>query len=123
MGKSSRISRAQSGPGRRQAQARLERIRRQISELDYICSGTLHRRTKVCGKQGCVCARDPEARHGPYYEWSRLEGGRLVHTILPAPLAALFVRALRNRRRLGRLIRIWEQESVRNLNARTDQNP
>jgi hypothetical protein len=32
-----------------------------------------------CGKPGCRCASDPAARHGPYYEWSHMLKGKLVH--------------------------------------------
>jgi hypothetical protein len=91
----------------------LEEIRRRIAEIDYICSGTLLRRTKVCGKPGCACARDPRARHGPYYEWSRREKGRQVVTVIPVALAPSFHRAIRNYRRVLRLLRLWERESVR----------
>ena len=45
------------------------RIRSAFAEVEYISSGTLHTRMKVCGKSGCRCAQDPQARHGPYYEW------------------------------------------------------
>jgi hypothetical protein len=26
-----------------------------------------------------TCATDPSARHGPYYEWGHMRGGKLVH--------------------------------------------
>ena len=73
---------------------RIEQIRRRITGMDYVCSGTLLKRTKVCGKPGCRCAQDPAARHGPYYEWSRLEGGRLVHSVLPPAQARQVARAI-----------------------------
>ena len=40
--------------------------------MDYLCSGTLLRRMKMCGKPGCRCSEDPDARHGPYYEWGHM---------------------------------------------------
>jgi hypothetical protein len=59
-------------PGRRehiirQARERLARIRATLNGMDYLCSGTLLERMKMCGKPGCRCAQDPLARHGPYY--------------------------------------------------------
>ena len=96
---------------------RLSRVRDAITALDYICSGTLHRRMKMCGKAQCPCARDPKARHGPYYQWSRREGGRQVHTIVPPELVPRFRDAVKNYRELRRCLRTWERESVAALLA------
>jgi hypothetical protein len=94
---------------------RLQRIRKQIIELGPVCSGTLVHRTKVCGNPSCACATDPEARHGPYYQWRRWEKARRVDMSLPDSAAPGMARAIRNHRRLRRLIRLWERESVRVL--------
>jgi len=97
--------------------ARIEELKHEILDLDLIASGTLVRRTKVCGKPSCRCATDPEARHGPYYEWGRLEAGkRISSTVSPEKGRRLRV-ALRNRRRLKTLVRRWERESGRLLDA------
>ena len=88
-------------------------IRAELAAIDYICSGTLLSRTKVCGKPNCACASSRDARHGPYYEWSRLEKGRLAHVVLPADSVPLFRQAVANYRRLRKLLRKWERESVR----------
>ena len=61
------------------ARLRIERIRDALAAIDYLCSGTLLERTKVCGKPNCRCATDPAARHGPYYEWGHMRAGKLVH--------------------------------------------
>ena len=110
-------------PAHRRAQARLQQIRQSLSEIDYIVSGTLLRRTKQCGKPSCACATDAAARHGPYYEWSRLERARLVHTVLPRSLGPVFARALKNYRQLRRLLRRWERESVKALTTETEDDP
>ena len=92
--------------------ARIEELKQQILELDLVVSGTLVRRTKVCGKPGCRCATDPAARHGPYHEWGRIErGSRTTTTVTPEKGRRLRA-ALRNRRRLKTLVRRWERESV-----------
>ena len=62
-----------------QAREKIHRIRQALGEIDSLCSGTLLSRMKVCGKPGCRCAHDPQARHGPYYEWGHMKGGVLVH--------------------------------------------
>ena len=58
--------------------------------MEYLCSGTLLERRKMCGKPGCRCAQDPQARHGPYYEWGHMKAGKLVHrTVSPEQAASL----------------------------------
>lgn len=113
---------AQTARARTQARQRIIKLQQKIAQLDYICPGTLLHRKKVCGRPGCRCATDPAARHGPYYEWGRLERGRLVHTQLTSQEGERFAQAIRNYRLLRRLLRRWTQESVRGILAEsTDQ--
>jgi hypothetical protein len=82
----------------KQARERIARIRASFDAMDYLCSGTLLRSMKVCGKPGCRCAEDPDARHGPYYEWGHMKGGKLVHRMVTPEQAALLRRAIVNYR-------------------------
>ena len=75
---------------------RIENIRQALGGIDHLCSGTLLKRTKVCGKAGCRCATDPSARHGPYYEWGHMRGDKLVHRSVTAEQAALLEQAIAN---------------------------
>jgi hypothetical protein len=101
----------------RQARARIARIREAIQAVDYLCSGTLLRRTKLCGKPGCRCAQDPAARHGPYYEWGHMKGGKLVHRMISTRQAARLRAAIKNYRTVRRLLRAWEAETERVIEA------
>jgi len=104
---------SRAGPGSRtQIRRRTQALRRRISALDYLASGTLHSRTKVCGRPNCRCAKDPRARHGPYHEWSRRSQGRLVHRILTAEQAELIARAIANYHELLELVARWEEETA-----------
>lgn len=38
--------------------------------------GSLGERFIKCGKARCACARDEQARHGPYFSLTRARGGR-----------------------------------------------
>jgi len=87
-------------------------IRRAIDELDYLCAGTLLERTKLCGHAGCCCGTDPKARHGPYFEWSRRQEGRLVHSVVSPEQAKLLTRAIANYRRLQHLIGRWQSKTA-----------
>jgi len=101
-----------SKPSRRRLRQRTAELRRAISAMDYACSGTLHSRTRACGKPNCRCASGPEAWHGPYHDWSRRKGGRLVHRALSPEQAALIERGIANRREIERLLAKWEEETA-----------
>jgi hypothetical protein len=87
-------------------------LRRAISAMDYACSGTLHSRTRPCGKANCRCATGKDAWHGPYHEWSRRKEGRLVHSVLSPDQTALIRRGIANRRQIDRLLALWEDETA-----------
>jgi hypothetical protein len=111
------MARRTSDARRRAALDRMAHIRARIARIDRLCSGTLLRRTKRCGKPGCRCAEDPAARHGPYYEWGRMQGGRLVHRMVSPAAAALLREAIGNYRTVRRLLRAWENETVKLIDA------
>lgn len=105
------------------ADVRIRRIQEQILAIDYVSSGTLVTRTKVCGKPGCRCASDPEARHGPYHEWGYMKDGRQVHRMLSAEQASILKKAIANYRAVMRLLRDWERQTLRLLDAQTPRKP
>lgn len=80
--------------------------------MDYASSGTLHSRTRPCGKPNCRCAADVDAWHGPYHDWTRRKDGRLVHSAVSADQAKLIKRAIANRREIDRVLAQWEAETV-----------
>ena len=101
------------------AHARIAEIHRILATLRYLSSGTLLKRTKLCGNPRCRCASDPAARHGPYYEWSYLKGGKLRHRTLTAAQAERMQLAIANYRKAKKLLKAWEVQSLRliELNA------
>lgn len=94
-----------------QSRDKIDRIRQALSQIDTVCSGTLLKRMKVCGKPGCRCAHDPLARHGPYYEWGHMKGGVLVHRSVTPRQAQLLQLAIANHRTAKKLMRAWEEET------------
>ena len=106
-----------------QARERIARIRAALSAMDYLCSGTLLRRMKVCGKAGCRCAQDPSARHGPYYEWGHIKGGKLVHRTLSAEQAEILQLAIANYREAKKLMKEWEEATERLIDAQAPRKP
>ena len=99
-------------------------LRRRIQALDGVLSGTVHVRTKVCGKPNCRCAQDPDARHGPYIEWSHRQDNRLVHRILTPEQAELVQRAIANYRTIQDLLGLWESKTIEAIfPGGKDRNP
>lgn len=107
----------------KRALERIARIREALSAIDHLCSGTLLQRTKVCGKPGCRCAQDPSARHGPYYEWGHMKGGKLVHRTVTPEQATILQLAIANHRKAKKLMQAWEDETERLFDAQAPRKP
>jgi hypothetical protein len=101
----------QNKPNRARLRALTNALRKELAALDYVVTGTLHHRTKVCGKPTCKCATDPNARHGPYYEWGRMRSGKLVQSTITPAQAKLLERAIANHQRAKELLAEWERLS------------
>jgi len=101
----------------KRARERIARIRQALARIEYLCSGTLLERTKMCGRAGCACAQHPAARHGPYFEWGHMRAGKLVHRQVSAEQAAALRQAIANYRELRKLLRDWEIETERLIDA------
>lgn len=102
------MSRINSAETKKRLRQRTKELRRTISQMDYVCSGTMTVRTKVCGRTGCRCAKDPNSRHGPYHEWTRREDGRLRHSVVTPQQAKLLVKGIDNHREIMDLMKQWE---------------
>ena len=106
-----------------QAREKIHRIRQALGEIDTLCSGTLLSRMKVCGKPGCRCAHDPQARHGPYYEWGHMKGGMLVHRSVTPQQAQILQLAIGNHRKAKKLMRAWEEQTERLIDLVAPREP
>jgi len=105
-------------PARRHAQLdRLqhayERLRAELTRLGYVLPGSVTARCLPCGKVTCACTTDIEARHGPYFQWSRKRDGRTVSTYLTPDQAALCRQWIANNRQLERIVRRMRDLSLR----------
>jgi hypothetical protein len=94
------------------SEEKIAAIKRSLSALEHLSSGTLLKRMKVCGNPRCRCASDPAARHGPYYEWSYLKGGKLRHRTLTSEQADIMRLAIANNRKAKKLLRAWEAQTL-----------
>jgi len=107
--------------GAARARERIAQIRQELGAIELLCSGTLLKRMKTCGSPNCRCAHDPTARHGPYYEWGHMRAGKLVHRVVSAEQAEVLRQAIANYRRLKKLLRGWESETERLIDAAASQ--
>jgi hypothetical protein len=97
----------------KQTHERIARIRAALNAMDYFSSGTLLQRMKICGNPRCRCAQGPEGRHGPYYQWGHMKGGKLVHRTVSPDQAAILRVAIANYRKAKKLMKTWEDETER----------
>jgi hypothetical protein len=100
---------------------RIEAIGHRITTMGNVAQGTVTKRTKVCGKSNCRCAHDPAARHGPYYEWTRREKGRYLHSVISPQQAEELLTAIDNHKRVLALLARWSGETARILGIKTSQ--
>jgi len=59
-----------------------QRLLTGLATMLPFCRGTLSKTYLTCGKPSCACARDPSRRHGPYYQWTVMEKGKVKHRTL-----------------------------------------
>jgi len=98
---------------------KIAQIQRALSDMEYLSSGTLLKRMKVCGNPRCHCASDPAARHGPYFQWSYLKAGKLRHRTLTPEQAEIMRSAIANHRKAKKLLRAWEAQTLHLLELKT----
>lgn len=70
--------------GNDNAEARRRQITTEITKLGFCLPGTLVQRTSRCGNPKCICHRDPDRLHGPYWSWTRKVDGKTVTRNLDA---------------------------------------
>lgn len=90
-----------------------EALKGELAEIGYVVHGSLAERWMLCGRPECACAVDPDARHGPYSQWSWKAGGRTVSCYLNPSQARLCRTWINNNRRLDRLLRRMRALSLR----------
>ena len=99
-----RISRAASARAVEACRRDYDALKAQLTEVGFICEGSLARLYTSCGNPNCRCT-DPNRRHGPYYQLTWKEAGKTVTRRLSADEAELYQEWIANRRRLEALIK------------------
>lgn len=97
---------------RRQLEARIERIKRDIAKLDRIHPGSLSQQYNVCGNAQCRCKADPPQKHGPYHQVSFSWRGKSSSRFVRKEDLARVKRELRNYQLLRKLTDEWIELSL-----------
>jgi hypothetical protein len=93
-------------------QERYRELAAELAGLGFISPGSLVLRETSCGRPGCKCQGDPPRLHGPYYQWSRVVGGKTVSRRLTPEEADLYAEWIANRRELKRIVTEMEKLSA-----------
>ena len=76
-----------------------------------------------CGNPNCRCASDPSARHGPYYQWVRMHAGKPTQRYVSDQQAQLLRQAIDNYKVVKKLLREWEVNTERLIDAVAPPHP
>jgi hypothetical protein len=81
----------------------------ELADAKPMRRGSLSERTIKCGKPGCACAKDPKARHGPYYSLTHAVAGKTRSRFLAAEQAELARKQIEAGREFrGQVDAYWE---------------
>ena len=94
-------------------EAKYRALAAKLAEVGFISAGSLVVRETSCGKPGCRCQADPPQRHGPYYQWSRVVGGKTLSRRLDPAQAELYRSWIANRKHLEAIVTEMEELSAR----------
>ncbi len=86
----------------RQLLSRRRALAARIADADQVLAGTLTEQARRCGKAGCRCAGGE--RHGPYAYFAPRTAGRGRLRYVPASLAGVVRRYLRNGEEIEQLL-------------------
>lgn len=77
---------------------------KRLVDIGCICQGSIGKVFTRCGNDYCPCARDPNAKHGPYWLWTRKENGKTVSKRLDKKQVAMVKTFIKNHENLKKII-------------------
>ena len=87
----------------------VRRLTTELADAGPMRRGSLSERMVKCSKPGCACARDPKARHGPYFSLTPAVEGKTHSRFLTAEQADLVRQQIDAGRQFrGRGNALWE---------------
>ncbi len=90
-----------------------ERLATELSKTGLLLQGTITVRWMRCGKPSCSCQRDPEARHGPYHQWTVKRRGKTMTVYLDTEQAKICRQWIQNNKRAENLMNQMQTLTLR----------
>lgn len=90
-------------------------LTKQLANIGYICQGSIGIVYTRCGNDYCACAKNPHAKHGPYFMWTRKEKGKTVSKRLDKKQVALLKSYMKNYNYLKNVIAIMKSLSEKSI--------
>src|ERR1700692_1279566 len=88
---------------------RVRQLATELAQPQPMRRGSVSPRPIKCGKAGCACADDPQARHGPYYSLTQAVEGKTRSRFLTAEQADVVRQQIDAGREFrGRVDAFWE---------------
>lgn len=57
---------------------KIKKLQKELTAFEYILQGTINVKYLKCGKKQCICHKEPEKKHGPYYILTKKVKGKTV---------------------------------------------
>ena len=90
-----------------------QKLRSQLAQIGYICTGSIMNKYLKCGRLYCRCVKENKAIHGPYNIWTRKVKGKTVTRHLTDTQTTFCRKCVQNMRRLESII-----EKMKELTAK-----
>ena len=90
-------------------------LTKQLANIGYICQGSIGIVYTRCGNDYCACAKNPHAKHGPYFMWTRKEKGKTVSKRLDKKQVTLLKSYMKNYNNLKNVIAVMKSLSEKSI--------
>jgi hypothetical protein len=94
-------------PGVRVLQRQIDKIKRDLLQLELLRFGSLSKQYNVCNTPGCRCKTSPSHKHGPYHQISYTRKGKSSTRAVKREDLAEVKKQIRNYARLRDLVERW----------------
>ena len=88
-------------------QRQIDKIKRDLVQLESLRFGSLSKQYNVCNTPGCRCKTSPSRKHGPYHQISYTRKGKSSTRAVKREDLAEVKKQIRNYARLRDLVERW----------------
>jgi len=88
---------------------KFEDCRKELNKIGFILTGSIIKHYTKCRSPGCLCMKDPDYSHGPYYDWTRKIRGKTVTIRLTKKEADILKEWTDNKKQFYKIIKKMER--------------